>query len=519
MEGDPVRDKKLLLVLLRKLKEVFEACDEDADGFIQVKHLLHIAQQLGQGDEVRTFISFLNPHTHGKLSFKDFCRGVFAIKGYEEILKMVLSPVSLTSNQAVPANTSSHCQPFPESSAHAKEREKESCNVSAIMDSAWQNQEEQFEDYGEGEDVEYSPSSPRQDDGTQANGISDLGSSLPPSPNRKISSTAFGRQLFQANHSVFHCSQGSSTEDLLTDSVDSCDVNITEKVSYLEKKVTELENDSLANGYLKSKLKQENTKLVHRVHELEEQMKDVEARADQSLEEETRRHCDVYCKMEGERNTEIDFLCSRIQQLLEENGEMKTNVCRLKSQTEKLDQEKQKETDKLEDTSLRLKDEVDTYRKIMDKLWQNRREFHKEKESMLELVDDLRKELDYLQLFQMEMENPGKGRELCEYNGKPREVEMEHDVNKLKQENHKLRNQNDDLNAQILSLSLYESKSLFSCHSKVQCLAAEIDNASKDELVDALKAQEEINLRLRKYMDKIILAILDHNPSILEIKC
>lgn len=36
------------------------------------------------------------------------------------------------------------------------------------------------------------------------------------------------------------------------------------QVSYLEKKITELENDSLANGDLKSKLKQENTQLVHR---------------------------------------------------------------------------------------------------------------------------------------------------------------------------------------------------------------------------------------------------------------
>lgn len=38
------------------------------------------------------------------------------------------------------------------------------------------------------------------------------------------------------------------------------------------------------------------------------------------------------------------------------------------------------------------------------------------------------------------------------------------------------------------------------------------------QLMDALKEQEEINYRLRQYMDKIILAILDHNPSILEIK-
>ena len=36
------------------------------------------------------------------------------------------------------------------------------------------------------------------------------------------------------------------------------------QVCFLEKKVAELENDSLLNGDLKSKLKQENTQLVHR---------------------------------------------------------------------------------------------------------------------------------------------------------------------------------------------------------------------------------------------------------------
>ncbi|XP_039681948.1 rab11 family-interacting protein 4A-like [Perca fluviatilis] len=338
------------------------------------------------------------------------------------------------------------------------------------------------------------------------------------SPNRRFPAQHLDVSCSKANHSVFGSSQGSSTEDLFTDSIDSCDLDITEKVSYLEKKVTELESDSLANGDLKSKLKQENTQLVHRVHELEEQVKDAEARADQSLEEETKRHREAYSKLDRDRNMEIDLLCNRIQLLEEENGEMKLNVCRLKSQTEKLDQEKQRMTDKLEDTGLRLKDEMDLYRKIMDKLWHNRHEFQKEKEAMQELIDDLRRELEYLQMFKLEMEHPGQGKGLSEYNSRTREIEMEHEVKRLKQENYKLRDQNDDLNAQILSLSLYEAKNLFACHTKAQCLAAEIDNASRDELVDALKEQEEINLRLRQYMDKIILAILDHNPSILEIK-
>ena len=36
------------------------------------------------------------------------------------------------------------------------------------------------------------------------------------------------------------------------------------QVTYLEKKVAELEHDNLMNGDVKSKLKQENIQLVHR---------------------------------------------------------------------------------------------------------------------------------------------------------------------------------------------------------------------------------------------------------------
>ncbi|XP_055079531.1 rab11 family-interacting protein 4A [Periophthalmus magnuspinnatus] len=575
MEGQQQQhhDQEQLLQVLRRLKEVFDMCDRDTDGFIRVEHLVNLGLQFGQGDEIKRLTSFLDPNAHGKINFRDFCHGVFAIKGCEEILKMPVTARSRSSSQASvtdngyiyqngeaklgPANTVWSSEP----TLHRRPPPPPSSSTSASASVL--SGEEQFEDYGEGEDVEFSPSSPcPEEDSPQTHGFSDMGSSPPSSGGetpqkmrqlcnselldiycsqcckkvnllndlaarlrnlksnspRKISSRAFGRQLIQANHSVFGSSPHSSTEDLFTDSIDSCDLDIADKVSYLEKKVTELEGDCLANGDLKSKLKQENTHLVLRVHELEEQVKDAESRADQSLEDESKRHREVYSKMKRDRNHEIELLCSRIQELEEENGDMKLNVRKLRSQTEKLDQEKQRMSDKLEDTSLRLKDEMDLYRKIMDKLWHNRHEFQKEKEAMQELIDDLRRELEHLQLFKLEVEHPGQGKSLCELNARTREIEMEHEVKRLKQENYKLRDQNDDLNAQILSLSLYEARNLFSCHSKAQSLAAEIDSASRDELVDALKHQEEINLRLRQYMDKIILAILEHNPSILEIK-
>ncbi|XP_069808420.1 rab11 family-interacting protein 4 isoform X2 [Dendropsophus ebraccatus] len=424
--------------------------------------------------------------------------------------------------------------------------------------------EEQFEDYGEGDDVDYTPGSPCPDDESRTNAFSDLGSSVSSSagqtprkmrhvynselldmycsqcskkitllndlearlknlransPNRKISSTAFGRQLMTT--SALSSSNG-STEDLFRDSIDSCENDITEKVSFLEKKVTELENDNQTSGDVKSKLRLENTQLVLRVHELEEMLKDQEMRSEQILDDELKRHRDTYSRLEKEKSAEMELLNARVQELEEENEDLLTTITRLKMHSERMDEERQRMSDKLEDTSLRLKDEMDLYKKMMDKLRQNRQKFQQEREATQELIEDLRKELEHLQIYRLDCERSGRGRSsssgLYEFNVKTRESELEQEIRRLKQDNQKLRDQNDDLSGQILSLSLYEAKSLFSTQTKAQSLAAEIDTASKDELMEALKEQEEINLRLRQYMDKIILAILDHNPSILEIK-
>uniref|UniRef100_A0A8B9I739 RAB11 family interacting protein 4 n=1 Tax=Anser brachyrhynchus TaxID=132585 RepID=A0A8B9I739_9AVES len=614
-----------LLPFLRKLKEVFDVCDEDADGFIRVEHFVALGLQFGQGEEVEKLAKYLDPNDLGRINFKDFCHGVFAIKGMcmfhkNYLLQSALGddlnclPILLFQGGEIQdcayldsegAYSESELFPDDDTMTLAQQEVHHESDMDSAIESAQSSEasdvcrieekdgvlgglflpgdkssphnpsaasdlstystaslisnEEQFEDYGEGDDVDFTPSSPCPDDETRTNAYSDLGSSVSSSAgqtprkmrhvynselldvycsqcckkinllndlearlkNLKTAPTLLFLlpQLF--HNSNFSSSNG-STEDLFRDSIDSCDNDITEKVTYLEKKVTELENDSLTNGDLKSKLKQENTQLVHRVHELEELLKDQETSAEQTLEEEIKRHREAYSKYEKEKGTEIELLNTRVQQLEDENGELKSTVTRLKSQTERLDEERQRMSDRLEDTSLRLKDEMDLYKRMMDKLRQNRLEFNKEREATQELIEDLRKELEHLQLYKLECERPGRGRSssssVSEFNAKTREVEMEHEIKRLKQENQKLRDQNDDLNGQILSLSLYEAKNLFATQTKAQSLAAEIDSASRDELMEALKEQEEINYRLRQYMDKIILAILDHNPSILEIK-
>lgn len=51
--------------------------------------------------------------------------------------------------------------------------------------------------------------------------------------------------------------------------------------------------------------------IIIRVHELEEQLKDQETRAEQSVQEGLRRHREAYSKLERDRNTQIELLTNR----------------------------------------------------------------------------------------------------------------------------------------------------------------------------------------------------------------
>lgn len=174
----------------------------------------------------------------------------------------------------------------------------------------------------------------------------------------------------------------------------------------------------------------------------------------------------------------------------------------------------------MEDVTERLNEEQEARRKMADKLSHERHLSQKEKESMQELIEDLRKQLEHLQLYKLEAEgrrgrSPSAG--LQEYHTRTREAELEHEVKRLKQDNRSLKEQNDELNGQIINLSIQGAKNLMTAPFS-DSLAAEINSVSRGELMEAVHKQEEINYRLQDYIDKIIVAIMECNPSILEVK-
>uniref|UniRef100_A0A8B9KDH3 RAB11 family interacting protein 3 n=1 Tax=Astyanax mexicanus TaxID=7994 RepID=A0A8B9KDH3_ASTMX len=525
------------------LQAVFQALDQDGDGFVRIEEFMEFATAYG-AEQVKDLTHFLDPSGLGVISFEDFHRGITAISNGgsdPDLYRLQLSSGDTNgaaeeydeaevSDSAYLGSESaySECETFTDEDTGAlvhpelhEDVETDSGIENTLTESEDRNrfslgsdlhgnalvaviggEEEHFEDFGESNSASDLLLANQEEGRAAPEGEGD------PEPHPHQGSPMHRPQMLL------------SPRYTQTYGLKSCLYMCVLQVLLLERRVCELEKDSVASEEQHARLRQENLTLVHRANALEEQLKEQELHAEENLQTLARRHRDTLSKLQRERDLEIENLQARLHQLDEENSELRSCVPCLRANIERLEEEKRKLQDEVDDMSDRLNEETESRRKMSDKLSHERHSNNKEKENTQEVIEDLRKQLEHLQLFKLETEArrgrlPGAG--LQEYNTHMRENELEQEIRRLKQDNRSLKEQNDELNGQIINLSIQGAKSLFT-ESLSESLASEINNVSRAELMEAIQKQEEINFRLQDYIDRIIVAIMESNPSILEVK-
>ncbi|XP_071129569.1 rab11 family-interacting protein 4A-like isoform X4 [Mytilus edulis] len=505
-----------------KLRDIFDVCDEDKEGFITIDHFKNLAKEHfgteSDGQEIIGIIQLLDPDGKGKISFDEFCSGV-------EQITDIRSPTSTPIQKKDPFSTlnfdllgdvsPTECQETSEASAYTfNEYDTNTDEDNGVLidlstpDPIRRNNNvhrsfngiHDYTDYGE-EDIESDTSDPCHNNA------------------RKLTSTAYAAQL--------HSKSRSPAPDEVFDDIDGNFQHLNDRVQFLEKQLTNLSEEKSNTDGAHYKLKDENSvlmeraafrKLNTRIHMLEEQVKDVEVKSDERVSDEQKKYKDILSRQEREKSEQMEYFTQRLQNLEKENELLKMENPRLRGEIDRLKIEKLELEDKI--TEIQVE-----YSSVMNENSDLKLKFDRERETTGQLLDELGKELGELRQYKIEAEVRPRRDSQIQVQGRYQTLQTEiHRLkealtvewNSLSQENRGLLELNEDLNAQLLSRCISEGRNLTE-GSQEQSLASELEHLTKTELMGKVQEQERELLRLKQYIDKILLAILEKNPSILEI--
>jgi len=137
-------------------------------------------------------------------------------------------------------------------------------------------------------------------------------------------------------------------------------------------------------------------------------------------------------------------------------------------------------------------------------------------------VEEMTKEVEQLKSQKAELTRKNSGVE--NMNGEEvlgdlpaRIADMEAEIRVLRDHNKRYKESNEELQAALVSKSLEEGRTLLN-DTQDKSLAAEFDAMSENEMRKALQDQQDINTHLRKYIDSVLLNIMDKYPELLEVR-
>lgn len=558
--------------VLGHLKAVFEACDQNGDGFVKTQDLLRLGQEhTSEGfEEMKILIEKLDPEGFGQISFDGFCRGIHDFLGVngdvnlnggkeldefaadDPYPKLTISTdneqhedsccerdstYSTTStneyngdddeNFQDELNTSNFSRnqkqysTFPPPTLRLKHRSTlPVMNVEIYSDrhshsdtSEYQS-EEGFEGFGESfsEDTTFEDSPTLRRDRRIAERL------LRGSGMRRTSAAAAALSSQHAQHmNLFKChsenpSRHNSLEDLMTDrplsdSEAGTSMFLLTELKRLSSQVSLLQEDHAMQQDKQQKIRDENKLLCTRINALEEQLENQKLSTGKQVEEEGIKYKVALNKLERDNEESLIELTKKLQQAEEEIEKLKKVEPLLRKELDTCQEEKRRLLNQVDSLELALQikaDEVKELKAKLDAEIKGRLQDQHQHEQELAVASE---HLAELERYKQEVEIKLKDH----HNMEQQKTDLERHVQSLIKENLSLKNSKEELNVQLHQDGYFGA-------TQQGSLADELVTADKEKIINTLRDQEEENRRLRGYLDGLLMMIMEHNPSLLELQ-
>lgn len=297
----------------------------------------------------------------------------------------------------------------------------------------------------------------------------------------------------------------------------------SEKLSFMEDRLSEMEIESLKQEETARRQRNISKRLVKRINSLEEHLELEKMASEEALQKMRSVHEVALRKAERTREMQLENLNSSVQVLQDENAYMSRKVSALSTQNRALEKKVHSLEDDITDMQDSLQRLQEHAQKLEETLMQERSAREMEKEAMSKVIDGLGNQLpnvwdqedDALRLVQ----RPSKKDVVVQTYSDDFLKEMDPMV----QENLRLRAEVEELQ-EVLSA---QGRALVwqqngdprppAPGSDFCSLVDEMELASLEQ-VQALQEQKDINKHLRQYLDRVILTILEKDPTLLEVK-
>lgn len=301
-----------------------------------------------------------------------------------------------------------------------------------------------------------------------------------------------------------------------------CVDELGDQVHQLQGQVAALSESLASNGDLYRRVKQENATLVHRIHNLEEQIRELEVRSEERSHEEERRLKDALSRQERESAAELERCGAQLRQLQGEQRALQEEALRLRALADRLKADKELALDQLDQSHAQLAQLRDEHQRLQELCRREREESQAQRSLQAQLLQEVGRELEELRRLRTDPQGRPRSPSLLDLLP-ARCVELQAQLESVREENRTLREANEELQAQLLSSHVHEGQTLVAAVSPGDgaSLAAEfstLEELSKEKLIDTVKHEKEDNLRLRAYIDGILLNIIENHPQLLEVK-